>query len=158
MKYLLMLLGALLVGCANTPSTSLETGDNNARLAVDQLGRTPLPVGSRVRAADSLIFGIGDNWMGRAIVEIPADGSSTYNYFADQFVKQGWSLVAAMRGKRSLLVFTRADRSATIELDDSSLLNNVVAVITISPTGSTGSAPTGGVVTQPIGGAGARRP
>jgi hypothetical protein len=157
MKYLLMLLGALLVGCANTPSTSLETGDNT-RVAVDQLGRTPLPVGSRVRAADSLIFGIGDNWMGRAIVEIPADGSSTYNYFADQFVKQGWSLVAAMRGKRSLLVFTRADRSATIELDDSSLLNNVVAVITISPTGSTGSAPTGGVVTQPIGGAGARRP
>jgi hypothetical protein len=157
MKYLLILLGALLVGCANTPSTSLETGDNT-RVAVDQLGRTPLPVGSRVRAADSLIFGIGDNWMGRAIVEIPADGSSTYNYFADQFVKQGWSLVAAMRGKRSLLVFTRADRSATIELDDSSLLNNVVAVITISPTGSTGSAPTGGVVTQPIGGAGARRP
>jgi hypothetical protein len=157
MKYLLMLLGALLVGCANTPSTSLETGDNT-RVAVDQLGRTPLPVGSRVRAADSLIFGIGDNWMGRAIVEIPADGSSTYNYFADQFVKQGWSLVAAMRGKRSLLVFTRADRSATIELDDSSLLNNVVAVITISPTGSTGSAPSGGVVTQPIGGAGARRP
>jgi hypothetical protein len=157
MKYLLILLGALLVGCANTPSTSLETGDNT-RVAVDQLGRTPLPVGSRVRAADSLIFGIGDNWMGRAIVEIPADGSSTYNYFADQFVKQGWSLVAAMRGKRSLLVFTRADRSATIELDDSSLLNNVVAVITISPTGSTGSAPSGGVVTQPIGGAGARRP
>jgi hypothetical protein len=157
MKYLLMLLGALLVGCANTPSTSLETGDNT-RVAVDQLGRTPLPVGSRIRAADSLIFGIGDNWMGRAIVEIPADGSSTYNYFADQFVKQGWSLVAAMRGKRSLLVFTRAERSATIELDESSLLSNVVAVITISPTGSAGGAPSGGVVTQPVGGAGARRP
>jgi hypothetical protein len=96
--------------------------------------------------------------MGRAVIEIPADSSSTYNYFADQFVKQGWNLVAAMRGKRSLLVFTRADRSATIEMDEGGLLSNVVAVITISPTGSTGSAPSGGVVTQPIGGAGARRP
>jgi hypothetical protein len=115
-------------------------------------------VGSKIRAADSLIFGLGDNWMGRAVIDIPADSSSTYNYFADQFVKQGWNLVAAMRGKRSLLVFTRADRSATIEMDEGGLLSNVVAVITISPTGSTGSAPSGGVVTQPIGGAGARRP
>ncbi len=158
MKYLLILLGALLVGCGTTPSTSLEVNDNTTRVGVDQLGRTPLPVGSKIRAADSLIFGLGDNWMGRAVIDIPADSSSTYNYFADQFVKQGWNLVAAMRGKRSLLVFTRADRSATIEMDEGGLLSNVVAVITISPTGSTGSAPSGGVVTQPIGGAGARRP
>jgi hypothetical protein len=158
MKYLLILLGALLVGCGTTPSTSLEVNDNTTRAGVDQLGRTPLPVGSKIRAADSLIFGVGDNWMGRAVIEIPADSSSTYNYFADQFVKQGWNLVAAMRGKRSLLVFTRADRSATIEMDEGGLLSNVVAVITISPTGSTGSAPSGGVVTQPIGGAGPRRP
>jgi hypothetical protein len=159
MKYLLILLGALLVvGCSTTPSTSLEVNDNTTRVGVDQLGRTPLPGGSKIRAADSLIFGVGDNWMGRAVIEIPADSSSTYNYFADQFVKQGWSLVAAMRGKRSLLVFTRADRSATIEMDEGGLLSNVVAVITISPTGNTGAAPTGGVVVQPIGGAGARRP
>ena len=158
MKYLLILLGALLVGCSTTPSTSLEVNDNTSRVGIDQLGRTPLPVGSKIKAADSLIFGVGDNWMGRAVIEIPADSSSAYNYFADQFVKQGWSLVAAMRGKRSLLVFTRADRSATIEMDEGGLLSNVVAVITISPTGSAGAASSGGAVVQPIGGAGVRRP
>jgi hypothetical protein len=157
MKYLLILLGALVAGCATTPSTSLETGDNT-RVAVDQLGRTPLPVGSKIRAAESLIFGVGDNWMGRASVDIPSDSSSVYNFFADQFVKQGWTLVAATRGKRSLLVFTRADRSATIEIDEGGLLSQVVAVITISPTSSAGAASSGGVVVQPIGGAGARRP
>ncbi len=157
MKYLLILLGALVAGCATTPSTSLETGDNT-RVAVDQLGRTPLPVGSKIRAAESLIFGVGDNWMGRASVDIPSDSSSVYNFFADQFVKQGWTLVAATRGKRSLLVFTRADRSATIEMDEGGLLSQVVAVITISPTSSAGAASSGGVVVQPIGGAGARRP
>jgi hypothetical protein len=158
MKYLLILLGALLVGCSTTPSTSLEVNDNTPRAGVDQLGRTPLPVGSKIRAADSLIFGVGDNWMGRASVDIPSDSSSVYNYFADQFVKQGWTLVAATRGKRSLLVFTRADRSATIEIDEGGLLSQVMAVITISPTSSAGAASSGGVVVQPIGGAGARRP
>lgn len=158
MKYVLILLGAMLAGCSSTPSTSLDVNDNTARVGIDQLGRTPLPVGSKIRAADSLIFGVGDNWMGRAVIEIPTDGSSTYNYFADQFVKQGWTLVAAMRGKRSLLVFTRADRSATIEMDEGGLLSSVVATITISPTGSSGAAGAGGVVVQPIGGAGARRP
>lgn len=160
MKYALILLGALLVGCSSTPTTSLEVNDNTPRVGIDQLGRTPLPVGSKIRAAESLIFGVGDNWMGRAVIEIPADSSSTYNYFADQFVKQGWNLVAAMRGKRSLLVFTRADRSATIEMDDGGLLSNVVAVITISPTGSASSngAGSNGVVVQPVGGVGARRP
>lgn len=157
MKYLLILLGALVAGCATTPSTSLETADNT-RVAVDQLGRTPLPVGSKIRAAESLIFGVGDNWMGRASVDIPSDSSSVYNFFVDQFVKQGWTLVAATRGKRSLLVFTRADRSATIEIDEGGLLSQVVAVITISPTSSAGAASSGGVVVQPIGGAGARRP
>ena len=160
MKYILILLGAFLVGCSSTPSTSLEVNDNTPRVGIDQLGRTPLPVGSKIRASDSLIFGVGDNWMGRAVIEIPADSSSTYNYFADQFVKQGWALVAAMRGKRSLLVFTRADRSATIEMDEGGLLTNVVAVITISPTGSAPAAAGGsnGVVVQPVGGLGNRRP
>lgn len=160
MKYVLILLGALLVGCSTTSSTSLDVNDNTARVGIDQLGRTPLPVGSKIRAADSLIFGVGDNWMGRAAIEIPADSSSTYNYFADQFVKQGWNLVAAMRGKRSLLVFTRADRSATIEMDEGGLLSSVVATITISPTGSASGASSGstGVVVQPVGGTGARRP
>lgn len=156
MKYVLILLGALLVGCANTSSTSLESGGDTGRVAVDQLGRTPLPVGSKIRGADSLIFGVGDNWMGRATIEIPSDSSSTYNYFAEQFVKQGWNLVAATRGKRSLLVFTRADRSATIELDEGGLLSQVVAVITISPAGGVNNA--GGVAVQPVGGGGTKRP
>ena len=160
MKYVLMVLVSLLVGCGTTPSTSLDVNDNTARVGIDQLGRTPLPVGSKIRAADSLIFGVGDNWMGRAVIDIPADSSSTYNYFADQFVKQGWNLVAAMRGKRSLLVFTRADRSATIELDEGGLLGNILATITISPTGNASGPANGanGVVVQPVGGMGTRRP
>ena len=50
-----------------------------------------------------------------------------------------------LRGKRSLLVFTRADRSATVELDEGGILSHVLASITISPTGT---APAGAPATR----------
>jgi hypothetical protein len=161
MKYILMAcLTVGLVACSSTaPSVSLENGPDSttARLGVDQLGRTPLPVGSKMRGPESLIFGVGDNWMGRAVVELHTDASASYNFFADQFPRQGWTLVAAVRGKKNLLVFTRGDRSATVELDEGGLLSNVVAHITISPTGSPAASPPG-VAVQPLGSTGARRP
>ena len=68
-------------------------------------------------------------------------------------------MVASVRGKKSLLVFTRAERAATIEIEDSGLLSGSLALMTVSPVGSNAGAPTGaGVVVQPLGGAGARRP
>ena len=147
-----------LVACSSTaPSVSLENGPDSttARLGVDQLGRTPLPVGSKMRGPESLIFGVGDNWMGRAVLELPTDASTSYNFFADQFPRQGWSLVAAVRGKKNLLVFTRGDRSATIEMDEGGLLSNVVAHITISPTGTAVSQP---AAVQPLPAMAPKRP
>ena len=161
MKHLFVAILALtLVACSSTaPSVSLENGPTSttARLGVDQLGNTPLPVGSKMRGPESLVFGVGDNWKGRAVVELPTDASASYNFFADQFPRQGWTLVAAVRGKKNLLVFTRGDRSATVELDEGGLFSNVVAHITISPTGGLSTA-TPGAVAQPLGSAGARRP
>ncbi len=140
MKHLLAaVLSLSLVACSSTaPSVSLENGPSSstARLGVDQLGNTPLPVGSKMVGPESLVFGVGDNWMGRAVIELPTDASASYNFFADQFPRQGWSLVAAVRGKKNLLVFTRADRSATVELDEGGVFSRVVAAITISPTGT----------------------
>ena len=159
MKQLLLAwLSVFLVACSSTTSSvSLENGPDSttARLGVDQLGRTPLPTGAKMRGAESLIFGVGDNWMGRAVVELPTDASSSYNFFADQFPRQGWSLVAAVRGKKNLLVFTRGDRSATIEMDEGGLLSNVLVYITISPTG-TAPSPTPSV--QPSAASVPRRP
>ena len=159
MKHMLMAcLAVALVACGSTaPSVSLENGPDSttARLGVDQLGRTPLPVGAKMRGPESLIFGVGDNWMGRAVVELPTDASASYNFFADQFPRQGWTLVAAVRGKKNLLVFTRGDRSVTIEMDEGGLLSNVVAYITISPTGTAVSQP---AAVQPLPAMAPKRP
>jgi hypothetical protein len=106
-----------------------------------------------------LIFGVGEGWLGRAVFDLPTDANASYNFFAEQLPRQGWSMVASVRGKKSLLVFTRADRSATIEIEDSGLFSGSLALMTVGPIGSAAGAPVGaGVVVQPLGGAGARRP
>ena len=159
MKYLfaLLLLSAL-SGCG-AMSSSEPNADNAQRPSMEQLGRMPLPVGTKLRTAESLIFGVGEGWLGRAVFELPNDGNSSYNFFAEQLPRQGWSMIASVRGKKSLLVFTRAERAATIEIEDSNLFTGSLASMTVSPVGSTTGAPAAtGVVVQPVGGAGARRP
>ncbi len=159
MKYLFVLLAAALLTACGTTSNSEVNADNGQRPTMEQLGRMPLPVGTKLRTTESLIFGVGEGWLGRAVFELPSDATSSYNFFAEQLPRQGWTMIASVRGKKSLLVFTRAERAATIEIDDSGLFSGSLASMTVSPVGSTSGAPAGaGVVVQPLGGAGARRP
>jgi hypothetical protein len=159
MKYLYALLLFGLLSACGSMSSSEPNADNSQRPSMEQLGRMPLPVGTKLRTTESLIFGVGEGWLGRAVFELPNDANSSYNFFAEQLQRQGWSMVASVRGKKSLLVFTRADRAATIEIEDSGLFSGSLASMTLSPVGSTSGAPAAtGVVVQPLGGAGARRP
>jgi hypothetical protein len=41
-------------------------------------------------------------------------------------------LISAVRGKTSLLVLPKADRSATVEIQDGMLMNGATAVLTLS--------------------------
>ena len=157
-KRLLLLATAVLTACGTTNDAS-SSGENSQRPSMEQFGRMPLPAGTKLRTAESLIFGVGEGWLGRAVFELPSDANASYNFFAEQLPRQGWAMVASVRGKKSLLVFTRAERAATIEIEDSGLLSGSLALMTVSPVGSNAGAPTGaGVVVQPLGGAGARRP
>ncbi len=160
MKKLLLCLAVMLLTSCGTTNDVQNNSDSAQRPTMDQFGRMPMPAGTKLRTAESLIFGVGEGWLGRAVFEVPIDANASYNFYAEQLPRQGWNVVASVRGKKSLLVFTRADRSATIEIEDSGLFSGSLASMTVSPVGSTsGGAPAGaGVVVQPLGGAGARRP
>ena len=152
-----LLLSALLVACSSTPLSGGEGSEAaNPRPGTEQFGRnTPLPVGSKLRSNESMLLGVGDNWLGRAVFDVPTDLESTFANFAEQFPRQGWTAVTAMRGKKSLLVFSRSDRSATVEIETTGLLGQVQVTLTLSPTPSGAGAPSaapapGGVVVQPV--------
>ncbi len=159
MKFLLAICVLALLSACGTTADSQSNADNGQRPSMEQLGRMPLPVGTKLRTGESLIFGVGEGWLGRAVFELPNDANASYNFFAEQLPRQGWAMIASVRGKKSLLVFTRAERAATIEIEDSGLFSGSLASMTVSLVGSTGGAAAGaGVVVQPLGGAGARRP
>ena len=158
-KILPLLLIALLAACSTMPDSQPST-DNGQRPSMEQLGRMPLPVGTKLRTGESLIFGLGEAWLGRAVFELPTDVNASYNFFAEQLPRQGWTMIASVRGKKSLLVFTRAERAATIEIEDSGLFSSSLAAMTVSPVSGSGNSAAGAapVVVQPLGGAGTRRP
>jgi hypothetical protein len=116
-----------LTACSTTKQdSSTSTGSTEAMVG------SLLPQASKIVNAQSLIMGSGDNWMGRMVLEVKQDSAGVYNFFLDNYPNQGWTLVSAVRGKTSLLVFTKPDRSATVEISDATLSGSS-AVLTVSP-------------------------
>jgi len=96
-----------------------SSNDTSASVAPGQwLGGLALPPGSSIRADQSLIIGAGENWVGRASLNIGRDADVAYRFFLDNLPPQGWVVLAAVRGRQSLLVMTRQERTLTIEISD----------------------------------------
>ncbi len=119
-----MLVPVLLAGCNGTPLTTTPSTDGAPAQAQSSavpgqwLGGLALPPGSSIRADQSLIIGAGDTWVGRAALDVGRDADAAYRFFLDNLSAQGWSVVTAVRGRQSLLVMTRQERTLTIELSE----------------------------------------
>ena len=135
---------ALLSACSTTSLSSSDAvapKDPPSSVAPGQwLGGLALPPGSAIRADQSLIIGAGDNWVGRAVLDVGRDADAAYRYFLDNLPTQGWSVVAAVRGRQSLLVMTRQERALTIEISDP-LVGTPVVHMTMAPRNAAVMAP-----------------
>jgi len=126
---------ALLTACANTttaPSVSVGA-DGQVPSANQFLGQLSLPTGARLLSDQSLIIGSGDNWVGRVVLDVGRNPDAAYAFFLETYPAQGWAVVSAVRGKTSLLVLTRQDRTATVELIDGGMLGSSQVVLTMAP-------------------------
>jgi len=135
---------AMLAGCSNTPlGTGAATADPAAPGMASPsqwLGGLALPPGSAIRADQSLIIGAGDNWVGRAVLDVGRDADAAYRFFLDNLVAQGWSVVTAVRGRQSLLVMTRQERTLTLEMTEP-LLGAPTVYLTMAPRNASVIAP-----------------
>jgi hypothetical protein len=135
-----LVLTALLSACAATPLSSPGEGAKAVQSG-EVMGQNALPAGAVLKPAQSLIMGAGDQWVGRVVADVGRDTELAYRFFLESYPAQGWTLVSAVRGKTSLIVLTRQDRTATVELSEGSLLSSGTAVLTVSPRNAQVSAP-----------------
>ena len=134
---------ALLTACANTTTApAVSAGvDGQVPNANQLLGQLSLPPGARLLSDQSLIIGSGDNWVGRVVLDVGRNPDTAYGFFLETYPPQGWAVVSAVRGKTSLLVLTRQERTATVELIDGGMLGNSQIVLTMAPRNATVMAP-----------------
>ena len=140
-KLLALCLTVLLLGGCASPAALSTAQSASAAPSVDFLGQTQLPAGTKILYEESLIIGSGDNWVGRVMLDVGKDSRAAYSFFLEQYPQQGWTLLTAIRGKTSLLVFTKQDRSATVEMSEGTLLSSTLVTLTVTPKNANVMAP-----------------
>ena len=128
-----LFLSVLLGACASS-SDSSSAAQESQEVQAQLLGDMPLPNAAKIIGADSLIIGRGDNWVGRAVLSGAQTPTDVYAFFQSEYPRAGWTTVSAIKAKTSILVFTKGDRTATVELNEGSLTGpKTVITITSSP-------------------------
>lgn len=127
---LVFLLGA----CASSGDSATGTPSEVQEIQTQLLGDMPLPAASKIIGADSLIIGRGDNWVGRVVLSGVQTPMDIYAFFQAEYPRAGWTTVSAVKSKTSILVFTKGDRTSTIELSEGSFTGpKTIITITASP-------------------------
>lgn len=127
-------LSALLAACASSGDSPTGTPSEVQEIQSQLLGDMPLPAASKIIGADSLIIGRGDNWVGRVVLSGVQTPTDIYAFFQAEYPKSGWTTVSAVKSKMSILVFTKGDRTSTIEVSDGSFGGpKTLITITASP-------------------------
>ena len=126
-------LSVFLGACASSNDSSSAVSEAQ-EVQAQLLGDMPLPAGVKIMGADSLIIGRGDSWVGRAVLSGVQNSTDIYAFFQAEYPKSGWTTVSAIKAKTSILVFTKGDRTATVELNEGSFTGpKTIITITSSP-------------------------
>jgi len=140
---LALFFSALLGACASSGDSPSGTAEEVQEIQSQLLGDMPLPQGARLAGGESIIIGRGNEWVGRAVVNALQGATDVYAFFQSEYPKNGWATVTAVKAKTSILVFTKGDRTATIEIVEGSLGGpKSVIIMTSSPKNANVVAPT----------------
>lgn len=139
----ILLISGLLFACASSGDSPTGTPAEIQEVQAQLLGDMPLPQGARISGGESIIIGGGSSWVGRAVINALQGATDVYAFFQSEYPKAGWTTVSAVKAKTSILVFTKGDRTATVEIAEGSL-GGPKSVITIT------SSPKNASVTAPV--------
>lgn len=126
--------GALLLSaCGSIGSAHFENLDTFQQ---QLLGDMPLPPATTIDNAQSLILGSGTSWAGRVVIHIPHGTSDTFTFFREQYPATGWTGLSSIKARNSILVFTKQERTVTVEISEAgSLTGGTQVTLTAAPKG-----------------------
>ncbi|CAM3621890.1 hypothetical protein [Polynucleobacter brandtiae] len=124
----------LLPSCVSSGDSPTGTPSEVQEIQAQLLGDMPLPAASRIIGSDSLIIGRGDSWVGRVVLSGVQSPTDIYAFFQAEYPKVGWTTISAVKSKTSILVFTKGDRTSTVEVTEGSFAGpKTIITITASP-------------------------
>lgn len=133
--FAVLIAAAVLAGCANRPIAETKAPKNAPRPLSVFL---PTPKGTTLSEDKSIILGSGEEWMGRATLNVPFTTSESFSFFADQLPGDGWTPVTKTLSDRGYLVFVKKSRTLIIEISKAgNLSNSSLVVLTVSPAENT---------------------
>ena len=145
LKYFAFLIFTIsLSACSNfggsSPWNSSQNYDESNQSIADLLGDMPIPNGARINNENTMIIGRGVGWVGRVYLSGLQSPNEIYGFFLTDFPKAGWTTVSATKAKTSIVVFTKEDRTCTIEVSEGSFAGpKTLIAITSTPKSSVAS-------------------
>jgi len=126
----ILLVGLLVSACATNSGAQAGNGAAPPGPSIEQrlAGDFPIPSGVNINQSDSLVLGGGGAWTGRIVFTTSSSTNETFLFYRDQPKSAGWSLVASLFSKASVLTFTKGNRSATIQIDASTFGTTTVSI------------------------------
>lgn len=96
----------------------------------------PMPAGGEIDVERTLIFGTGDAWFGRMVLNTGHGSGDMFTFYREGLPGFGWKEITSVRAAVSVLTYARDDRVATIQIQARAIRGSEVT-ITVSPHGVT---------------------
>ncbi len=140
---------AMVAACGQTtdvtPTTSIDPATAQpVPKSFAQFTDIPVPVRSKIDVEKTLVFGGGEAWVGRLVLETGLGPFDVFDFFKQELPGFGWQEVTTLRAATSVLVYARQQRVATIQIQSDTIQGSEV-MINISPQGT----PAGGPMAAP---------
>jgi len=150
-KAIVFVLGAALAvaGCSSSMGSSSSGSDSGTGQAptpsFSQFTDLPVPEGAHMDVGKTLVLGQGDNWVGRLVFDLRFEGApSVFDFYKSEMPSYRWQEISSVRSDISVMTYRRADRIATIEIEETTLSLGTEVTITVGPVNGANPAATSG--------------
>ena len=117
LRLISLLTFTLLISGCSLFSTSYSTYQEETRRVIDYLLEDmPIPEDADIQKEPTVILGTGEGIAGRIILDSPVSPASNLIFYGNATQDSGWVLSSSAVGEQIILVYTKDDRYATIEI------------------------------------------